>query len=84
MQEWEHKWSLVGLGRMSEKVEGKTVTRLILEGADKVAQLGQQGWELVSMQPFQSTFTGESWAGGPGSSEVSSYILFFKRPKQAE
>ncbi len=84
MQEWEYKWSLVGLGRVSEKVGGKTVTRLILEGADKVAELGQQGWELVSVQPFQSAFGGESWAGGPGGSEVSSYILFFKRPKQAD
>jgi hypothetical protein len=84
MREWEYKWSLVSLEKVREKVEGKTVVRLILEGADKVAELGQQGWELVSVQPFQSTFTGESWAGGPGGSEVYSYTLFFKRPKGPE
>jgi len=49
-----------------------------------VDELGQQGWELVSVQPFQSTFTGESWAGGPGGSAVSSYVFFFKRPKTPE
>jgi hypothetical protein len=35
----------------------------------------------VSVQPFISTFGGESWAGGPGASQVSSYMFFFKRPK---
>ncbi len=84
MQEWEYMWSLVSLVQVREKVEGKTVVRLRLEGADKVDELGRQGWELVSAQPFQSTFSGESWAGGPGGSEVSSYILFFKRPSQAD
>ena len=49
-----------------------------------VAELGRQGWELVSVQPFQSTFTGESWAGGPGGSVVSIYMFFFKRPKSSE
>jgi len=49
-----------------------------------VAELGRQGWELVSVQPFQSTFTGESWAGGPGGSVVSIYVFFFKRPKSPE
>lgn len=81
MPEWEYKWSLVSLVRVREKVEGETVVRLRLEGADKVAELGRQGWELVSVQPFQSSFSGESWAGGPGGSEVNSYLLFFKREK---
>ena len=67
-----------------QKVGGKKVATGIWEGADKVAELGRQGWELVSVQPFVSTFSGESWAGGPGGSEVSSYMFFFKRVKQAD
>ena len=63
---------------------GKKVATGIWEGADKVAELGRQGWELVSVQPFVSTFSGESWAGGPGGSEVSSYMFFFKRLKAPE
>jgi hypothetical protein len=84
MPEWEYTCSLVSLENVREEVEGKAVARLRLEGADKLAELGQQGWELVSVQPFITAFTGESWAGGPGGSEVSSYLLFFKRAKQAE
>jgi hypothetical protein len=83
MPEWEYTWSLVRLDAVREKVEGETVVRRRLEGADKVAELGRQGWELVSVQPLESTFTGESWAGGPGGSEVFSYLLFFKRVKEA-
>ena len=84
MPEWEHKWALVSLETVHEKVEGKAVVKLRLEGADKVDELGRQGWELVSVQPFTTAFTGESWAGGPGGSEVNSYLLFFKRVKAAE
>jgi len=48
-----------------------------------VQKAGREGWELVSVQPFVSTFSGESWAGGPGASQVSSYMFFFKRPKSS-
>jgi len=84
MQEWEYKWFLVRLVKVSKKVGELKVAMGIWEGADKVAELGRQGWELVSVQPFVSTFSGESWAGGPGGSKVSSYMFFFKRPKAAE
>jgi hypothetical protein len=49
-----------------------------------VEKAGREGWELVSVQPFVSTFSGESWAGGPGASQVSSYMFFFKRAKGSE
>jgi len=68
MQQWEYKWCAV----------------LLDVEMNLVAYLGRQGWELVSVQPFQSTFTGELWAGGPGGSRVSSYMFFFKRPKGPE
>ena len=54
------------------------------EGREEVGKAGQEGWELVSVQPFISTFSGESWAGGPGASQVSSYLFFFKRAKAKE
>jgi hypothetical protein len=82
MQEWEYMWSLVRwVPLRRKKQEGKTVVEGQWDGTDKVAELGQQGWELVSVQPFTSAFSGESWAGGPGASEVSSYMFFFKRVK---
>ena len=85
MPEWEYTWCLVRwviTGKRKEK--GATLVEGRWAGADKVAELGQQGWELVSVQPFVSAFSGESWAGGPGASEVSSYMFFFKRVKQTE
>jgi len=84
MPEWEYTWSLVRLVEVRQKRGGKAVVVRTWEGADKVAELGQQGWELVSVQPFESAFSGESWAGGPGGSEVYSYMFFFKRVKGAE
>jgi len=82
MQEWEYKWLQVQwVPLRRKKQEGRMVVEGQWEGADKVAELGEQGWELVSVQPFTSTFSGESWAGGPGASEVSSYMFFFKRVK---
>ena len=85
MTEWEYTWFQVSWVKTGEKKEkGRTLEIGRWEGADKVVELGQQGWELVSVQPFVSTFSGESWAGGPGASSVSSYMFFFKRPKAAE
>ena len=84
MQEWEHTWFQVRWVPLRQKKQGgKTVVEGRWEGAGKVVELGQQGWELVSVQPFMSTFSGESWAGGPGASQVSSYMFFFKRPKRS-
>ena len=85
MQEWEYTWFQVRWVPLRQKKQkGETVVEGRWEGADKVAELGQQGWELMSVQPFMSTFSGESWAGGPGGCEVSSYMFFFKRPKREE
>ncbi|MGQ9573141.1 MAG: hypothetical protein ACUVV3_08155 [Dehalococcoidia bacterium] len=82
MQEWEYKWFQVRWVPLRRtKREGKTVVQGRWEGADEVERAGRDGWELVSVQPFLSTFGGESWAGGPGASQVSSYMFFFKRPK---
>jgi hypothetical protein len=39
----------------------------------KIADLGQEGWELVSVAPF---------AGGLGTANTSSWHLWFKRPTQ--
>jgi hypothetical protein len=84
LQEWEYVWFQIRwVPLRTKKRRGTTVVEGRWEGAEKVAELGQQGWELVSVQPFISTFGGESWAGGPGSSEVSSYMFFFKRPKRS-
>ena len=82
MQEWEYKWIQVRWVTTGKK-KGKGVTLLqgIWKGSEEVEKAGQEGWELVSVQPFVSIFGGESWAGGPGSSEVSSYMFFFKRLK---
>lgn len=85
MQEWEYKWTQVRWVTAGKK-KGKGVTLLqgIWKGSEEVEKAGQEGWELVSVQPFVSTFSGESWAGGPGSSEVSSYMFFFKRAKRGK
>jgi hypothetical protein len=84
MQEWEYKWLLVlWVPLARRKQEGRTVVEGRWEGADGVEKAGREGWELVSVQPFVSTFSGESWAGGPGASQVSSYMFFFKRPKSS-
>jgi hypothetical protein len=64
IQRWEYLWVVIpnSLGKM--KVAGEKV-----EAIDYVNQLGEQGWELVSVEQ-----------GFPGSG-LSDYILFFKRPK---
>ena len=82
MQEWEYKWlqmQWVPTGKHKEK--GVTFVQGRWEGREEVEKAGQEGWELVSVQPFTSSHGGESWAGGPGTSSVSSYMFFFKRPK---
>jgi hypothetical protein len=82
MQEWEYKWIQVEwVPTRKSKEKGATFVHGRWEGRDEVEKAGQEGWELVSVQPFTSTFSGESWAGGPGASEVSSYMFFFKRVK---
>jgi len=81
MREGEHKWLQVWRVRTGKKKE-KGVVVGIWQGADKVAELGREGWEMVSVQPFTTTFGGESWAGGPAASQVSSYMFFFKRVKE--
>jgi len=82
MPEWEHIWVQVRWVALSRKKQGgQMLVEGRWEGAERVAELGQQGWELVSVQPFTTTFGGESWAGGPGASQVSSYMFFFKRVK---
>jgi hypothetical protein len=63
-----------------ERGEGRNAGAGRWEGREEVEKAGQEGWELVSVQPFISTHGGESWAGGPGTSSVSSYLFFFKRP----
>lgn len=64
IQRWEYLWVVIpnSLGKM--KLAGEKV-----EAIDYVNQLGEQGWELVSVEQ-----------GFPGSG-LSDYILFFKRPK---
>ena len=82
MQEWEYIWFPVRwVPLRQEKQRGNTVVEGRWEGSEKVGELGQQGWELVSVQPSVSIFTGATYAVGPGASEVSSYMFFFKRPK---
>lgn len=64
MQRWEYLWVVIpnSLGKM--KVAGEKV-----HAFEYVNQLGDEGWELVSVEQ-----------GFPGSG-LSDYILFFKRPK---
>lgn len=84
MQQWEHMWlqvTWVQTGKVQDKEKGVTLARGRWEGREEVEKAGRDGWELVSVQPFISTHGGESWAGGPGTSSVSSYMFFFKRPK---
>ena len=53
MQEWEYTWFQVRWVPLRQKKQkGETVVEGRWEGADKVAELGQQGWELVSVQPL--------------------------------
>jgi len=84
MPEWEHIWVQVRWVPLPVKKSGKGLVAGVWQGADKVAELGREGWELVSVQPFTTTFGGESWAGGPAASQVSSYMFFFKRPKRQD
>jgi len=73
MQEWEYKWIQVEwVPTRKSKEKGATFVHGRWEGVDGVEKAGREGWELVSVQPFVSTFSGESWAGGPGASQVSS------------
>jgi hypothetical protein len=82
MQEWEYKWIQVQwVATRKSKEKGAALVHGRWQGREEVEKAGQEGWELVSVQPFTSTFSGESWAGGPGASEVSSYMFFFKRLK---
>ena len=69
MREWEHKWLQVWRVRTGKKKEkGVALEVGRWEGREEVAELGREGWELVSVQPFTTTFGGETWAGGPGAS----------------
>jgi hypothetical protein len=82
MPEWEYKWVQVRWVPLRQsKEKGATFVHGRWEGREEVEKAGQEGWELVSVQPFTSSFGGESWAGGPGTSSVSSYMFFFKRVK---
>jgi len=82
MQEWEYKWIQVQwVATRKEKQKGSTLVHGRWEGREEVEKAGEEGWELVSVQPFTSSYGGESWAGGPGTSSVSSYMFFFKRRK---
>ena len=67
MQEWEYKWSLVRLVEVWQETGGKKVATGIWEGADKVAELGRQGWELVSVQPFVSLSAESHGRAGPAA-----------------
>lgn len=64
MDKWEYLWIVIphSLGKM--KVNKQKVGSL-----DYVNELGDDGWELVSVEQ-----------GWPGAG-ISDYILFFKRPK---
>jgi integrase len=47
MQEWEYTWFQVRWLPLHQKEQkGKTVVEGRWEGADKVAELDQQGWEM--------------------------------------
>ena len=85
MPEWEYKWIQVEwVPTRKSKEKCATFVHGRWEGREEVEKAGHEGWELVSVQPFTSTFSGESWAGGQGASEVSSYMFFFKRPRAKE
>lgn len=79
MQVWEYltlavwlekdKWIFQYNGRKYPESERNTVQN----------ELGKQGWELVTVLPFQTHDTTFGTATSP--SYTSSYTLFFKRAK---
>ena len=66
MQKWEYKWVVIPGSLRKMKVSEQ---REKVQSLDYVNELGNQGWELVSVE--------QSYPG----SGISDYILFFKRPK---
>ena len=66
MQKWEYYWVVVPNSLRKMKVGGQ---REKVQAIDYVNRLGDEGWELVSVE--------QSFPGAG----LSDYILFFKRPK---
>ena len=63
MQEWEYRWlQVMWVPARKKKEKGVTTVHGRWEGRKEVEKAGQEGWGLVSVQPFTSTFSGESWA----------------------
>ena len=66
MQEWEYKWlqvQWVPTGQHKEK--GVTFVQGRWEGREEVEKAGQEGWELVSVQPFTKQPWGRVMGGRP-------------------
>ena len=81
MQQWEYSPHIVHwVLEKSKKDKKVTHSEWRTQGWEAVQKAGLDGWELVSAVPLTSSLNQEGWR----RPVMSSYVLFFKRPKPVD